>query len=243
MAHKKSGIILITALIVMAFVSAGCERSYAPIDETQATPTTEGAFPEALPADMEGVFESGAQTATALANESAAPAADAATATPSGDNVELTPDGEASPTVDPALASPTSTLPVLDATTAPSATPSISSGSIPATYTLKKGEFPYCIARRFNIDPGELLNLNGISTAQAGVYQPGLSLSIPQSGAPFPSNRARNAHPITYIVPEATTVYGVACYFGDVDPSAILSANASITNADLIPAGTSLQIP
>ncbi len=254
MAHKKSVIIFVTALILMAFVSTGCERSYAPIDESQATPTVGGEFPEALPSDMEGVFESGAQTATALAIEGGAAAPEVATATPTGeDGEELTPDegaltetptteeeGAGDPTATP---SPTSTLPVVEATTAvPTSAPS-TGGSIPGTYALKKGEFPYCIARRFNVDPGELLTLNGISTADAGVYQPGLSLKIPQTGNPFPANRAWHSHPVTYVVPQGTTVYGVACYFGDVEPAAILSANPSISNPDLIAAGTSLQIP
>ncbi len=255
MAHKKSVIIFVTALILMAFVSAGCERSYAPIDESQATPTvTGGDFPEPLPADgMDDVFASGAQTATALAIEGGAAAPTETPVVESGDNTEeLTPDEEnqtETPSAeegadDAATATPTSTLPVVEATTAvPSSTPASTSGTIPGTYTLKKGEFPYCIARRFNVDPGELLTLNGISTANAGIYQPGLTLKIPSSGAPFPANRAWHTHPVTYIVPEANTVYGIACYFGDVEPSAILSANPSITNPDLIAAGTSLQIP
>ena len=255
MAHKKSTFILVTAFIFIALVSSGCERSYAPIDGAQATPTVEGgSFPEALPSDMEGVFEAGAQTATAQALGIAAPAvAGDATATPVvGTDSELLPEGgtatEAAPTETVTggtdTTPPTATLPVLaDPTKAPTSVPSVNSGGVPASYTLKKGEFPYCIARRFNVDPGELLNLNGITTAQAGVYQPGLTLSIPQTGNPFPSDRSRNNHPITYIVPEATTVYGVACYFGDVEPSAILSANPSISNPDLISAGTSLQIP
>ncbi|MCK7519660.1 MAG: hypothetical protein MZV64_19010 [Ignavibacteriales bacterium] len=31
---------------------------------------------------------------------------------------------------------------------------SVPSGSRPSTYTLKNGEFPYCIARRFQCGPG-----------------------------------------------------------------------------------------
>lgn len=254
MARKKSVFILVTAFIFMALVSTGCERSYAPIDGSLATPTVEGGtFPEALPSDMESVFEAGAQTATAQALEAAAPAAAGeATAVPVSGDTELTPEGTTTegtptdatagdPTVEAAPA--TATLPVFENSTAvPTNVPSVDITNLPANYTLQKGEFPYCIARRFNVDPGELLNLNGISTAQAGVYQPGLTLKIPQSGNPFPSDRSRNNHPVTYIVPDTTTVYGVACYFGDVDPSDILNAN-SISNPAVITAGTSLQIP
>ena len=249
MAQKKSLFILISAFILMALVSTGCERSYAPIDESLATPEVEGnPFPDELPADMEGVFEAGAQTATAQAvGAGAAPVAEDPTAVPAvteGDT-ELAPTEETaggeetSPTA-------TNTAPVLDptaTTAAPTNIPSVNTSNLPANYTLKKGEFPYCIARRFNVDPGELLNLNGITTAQAGVYQPGLSLQIPQSGNAFPSTRARNTHPVTYIVPDTTNVYGIACFFGDVDPAAIITANPSITNPDSIAKGTSLQIP
>ena len=252
MAHKKSIFILVTAFIFMALVSTGCERSYAPIDESLATPTVEGGtFPEALPADMEGVFEAGAQTATAQALEAAAPAAapEDATAVPAaGEDTELAPatatiDAAGEPTVAVVPATATSTLPVVqDPTAEPTKVPSVNINNLPANYTLKKGEFPYCIARRFNVDPAELLNINGITTAQAGVYQPGLTLKIPQTGNPFPSNRSLHNHPVTYIVPDTTTVYGVACYFGDVDPAAILNAN-SISNPESIAAGTSLQIP
>lgn len=247
MAHKKSIFILVTAFIFMALVSTGCERSYAPID-AQATPTIEGgAFPEALPSDMEGVFEAGAQTATAQAIEAGAPAVEEPTLAPeaAGEGTELAPEAETPATEVP----PEEVTPEVATEEAPTAeqpteapAPSTNEGNLPATYTLRKGEFPYCIARRYNVNPSELLSLNGISTAQANVYQPGLTLSLPQSGNPFPSDRARNNHPVTYIVPETTTVYGVACYFGDVRPAAILNANPSI-NADQIAAGTSLQIP
>lgn len=234
MPQKKSGIILITAFIMIALVSVGCERSYAPIDASLATPTTEGesGFPAALPADMDDLFESGALTVTALAvpSSSAAEPTLEVTAAPE-ENVDLTPAAELPPTA-------TGTLPVISTTAVPPA----SIAGRPASYTLKKGEFPYCIARRFNIDPGALLSLNNISAVNAQNYQPGVTLSIPQSGGAFPPPRALHAHPVNYIVPQTTTIYGVACYFGDIDPSAILTAN-TIPNPDNITAGTTLQIP
>jgi len=151
MAHKKSLFILITAFILMALVSTGCERSYAPIDESLPTPTGEGnAFPDELPADMEGVFEAGAQTATAQAVEAgAAPAAAEATAVPvvtEGDT-ELAPAedataGEDTPTeaatTEETPATATSTAPVLDptATTAVATDiPSVDINNLPANYT------------------------------------------------------------------------------------------------------------
>ncbi len=251
MAQKKSVFILVTALIMMAFVTVGCERSYAPIEEGQATPTLDGEFPEPLPSDMEGLLETGAQTAAAIAAtelEAQVESSAEETAVPEEDDVdvEITPDaGEASstesptdPTATPAVAA--NTLPVI-ATTA--VAPPTSVVGRPPSYTLQKGEFPYCIARRFNIDPGELLALNNLTIAQAQNLQPGLTLSIPQSGAVFPPPRARNTHPASYTVPQNTTVYGVACYFGDVDPAKIMSKNTNVTDPNNIVAGTVLQIP
>lgn len=250
MAHKKSRFILVTAFIFMALVISGCRQSYAPMDASLATPTVEGgSFPEELPADMEGVFEAGAQTATAqaLAAESTLPAVEGATAVPSGDT-ELTPEGNAAadaPTATEETTPPTATVtsPVLDPTETPAPTSApVDTSNLPATYTLKRGEFPYCIARRYNVDPTELLNLSGISSAESRTLSAGVTLKIPQTGNPFPYNRARNTHPVTYVVPETTTVYGIACFFGDVDPAQIISLN-SISNPDSVAAGTSLQIP
>jgi LysM repeat protein len=115
-------------------------------------------------------------------------------------------------------------------------------GSRPSSYTLQKGEFPYCIARRFDVNPQELLSLNGLSSAEANSLAVGKVLSIPQRGS-FPPPRARAAHPATYTVKSsAETIYGVACQYGDIDPSAIAQANNLSLNSALT-VGQSLQIP
>ena len=239
--QKKSGIILISTLIIMILVTTGCEQSYAPIDESLATPVIieeESGFPEALPSDMEAVFEAGAQTATALA---------AVTVTSgTGDDavaeaLEPSPEGGETAAVEASFTTTaTNTPPVIAVAT--TAVPPTSTIGKPASYTLQQGEFPYCIARRFDVDPGELLSLNGLSSEQSPTYETGLTLKIPQSGAKFPSARAWNAHPVSYTVPQNTTIYGVACYFGDVDPAAIMSRN-NISDPNNITAGTILQIP
>ena len=132
----------------------------------------------------------------------------------------------------------TSTQAVVGAgTTLPTSAPV---GSRPSTYTLQRGEFPYCIARRFDVNPEELLSLNGLS--DGSIYYPNLSLRIPQSGS-FPGTRALRSHPATYTVAASDqTVYGVACVFGDVDPAAIAQANGLSVGAALT-AGQSLSIP
>ena len=110
----------------------------------------------------------------------------------------------------------------------------------PSTYTLQNGEFPYCIARRFNLNPDDLLSINGISNG--GLYYPGRTLSIPQSGS-FPGDRALHSHPDTYTVDSAdTTLYGVACFYGDVDPATIASNN-NLSLSSTLTVGEQLSIP
>lgn len=98
---------------------------------------------------------------------------------------------------------------------------------VPATYTLMLGEYPYCIARRFNVNQSELLSLNGLS--DSSLLQPGSVMKIPQDGNPFVGERALHPHPAVFTVSSGTeTIYGVACYFGDVDPTQIIAANSLV---------------
>lgn len=98
----------------------------------------------------------------------------------------------------------------------------------PATYTLMPGEFPYCIARRFNVNQAELLTLNGLTNAEN--LQPGTVLSIPQTGNPFVGERSLLPHPGTFTVSSTEdTIYKVACYYGDIDPTQIIAANSLIS--------------
>jgi LysM repeat protein len=96
----------------------------------------------------------------------------------------------------------------------------------PSSYVLKSGEFLYCIARRFNVNPDDLMALNGLTAGQ--ILQPGTSLNIPQTGV-FPGTRALHPHPGSYTVTSSEeTVNSVACYFGDVDPIQIIAANSLV---------------
>jgi LysM repeat protein len=110
----------------------------------------------------------------------------------------------------------------------------------PATYTLQMGEFPYCIARRFNLNPTDLLSMNGIT--DGGLFYPGRTLTIPQTGT-FPGDRALHTHPDTYTVDSSdTTIYGVACYYGDVNPETIASTN-NLSLSSTLTFGQKLTIP
>ena len=111
----------------------------------------------------------------------------------------------------------------------------------PETYTLKPGEYPYCIARRFNVDPGELLVLNGLSNRQT--FYAGTVLDIPQTGNPYPGERMQKVHPATYMVSGSDeTLYTIACQFGDVDPAVIAQANGLPVDS-VLDAGQQLNIP
>jgi peptidoglycan endopeptidase LytF len=101
----------------------------------------------------------------------------------------------------------------------PSATP-----GLPATWILQQGEHPYCIARRFNIHPADLLEANNLS-ADARPDE-GTELKIPANAAPWPgATRSLMAHPDRWTVDPGDTVYKIACAYGDVDPNAIIYAN------------------
>ena len=111
---------------------------------------------------------------------------------------------------------------------------------MPAKYTLKTGEFPYCIARRFNVDPGALLRANGLTTYS--VYYAGMELQIPPNAAKFPGSRALKPHPATYSVRPGDTLASIACAFGDVDPEMIAFANGFKGN-EKVSQGQVIQVP
>lgn len=111
---------------------------------------------------------------------------------------------------------------------------------VPTTYTLHKGEFPWCLARRFNISATTLLNANGLSSSSQ--YNEGLKLTIPTDAAAFQGERARASHPDTYTVASGDTFYSIACKYGDVWPEEIAAQN-SMTLGDALTSGTVLNIP
>jgi LysM repeat protein len=180
-------------------------------------------------------------TGTALAETAVALTAGTPLAT-SAAGTAITPDANATST--PTLGIQSGTTAATLAVVTPGATQQAPTVTVnrPASYTLQKGEFPYCIARRFNVDPGELLSINGLSSGD--IYYPNLTLSIPQSGRPFPGTRALRSHPDTYTVPDASmTLYGVACVYGDVDPAALVQANPSLSLGAPVGSGQQVAIP
>jgi LysM repeat protein len=112
----------------------------------------------------------------------------------------------------------------------------------PASYTIQKGEFPYCIARRYDVNPSALLSANGLGTSSQ--LSIGTVITIPAGTwdvANF-GTRALRAHPTTYTVQTGDTLNSVACKFGDVYPEFIAAANGLAAGAALTP-GAVINIP
>ncbi|MBG7610248.1 MAG: LysM peptidoglycan-binding domain-containing protein [Anaerolineae bacterium] len=113
--------------------------------------------------------------------------------------------------------------------------------SVPSSYTLKSGEFLFCIARRFNIAPNVMMSANNMSDTTL-VYA-GDVLIIPQNAPVYNlGDRSLRAHPTTYVVQSGDTVNSIACLFGDVDPRNIEAVN-NLTGAYTISVGQTIQIP
>lgn len=112
--------------------------------------------------------------------------------------------------------------------------------SVPKTYTLNAGEFPFCLARRFDVNPMDLLYLNGLN--ENSIVFTNTRLRIPTSGRDFPPPRALMPHPDTYTVKAGDTIYTIACKYGDVYPEAIAYAN-QLSAPYRLQTGQSLYIP
>lgn len=238
MYRRKKALITVSLFLLITIALSACQSRYSQAPLTTPTALPASLFVSPFPtsdnpmAMVEELSTGTAMAETAMALMAGMPPLFDATATPDAN-------ATAAETSVPDIPTATATLEdVMPAVTQPLPT---TTTNRPASYTLQKGEFPYCIARRFNVDPGELLNLNGL--ARGDIYYPNLALKIPTSGSPFPGTRALRAHPDTYTVADASlTLYGVACVYGDVDPAAIAQANNLQLTAALT-VGQTLSIP
>jgi LysM repeat protein len=216
------------ALVLLAIILTACTRSLSSANDQQPlpTPTIVGEIPTPMPNDPLAQLNTFA-TQTAMAEEAM-----------------LT--GE-TPTPEPVMTEEPTQAPIEEPTATPTPEPVIVVTSeplvVPASYALQKGEFPYCIARRFDINPNQLLAANGLSPAQGRIYQPGMTLVIPQNADPFPGERALMPHPDVYTVQSADeTIYGIACKYGDVNPMDIAAYNG-LAAPYTLEIGQILQIP
>ncbi|MBW8012475.1 MAG: LysM peptidoglycan-binding domain-containing protein [Chloroflexi bacterium] len=133
---------------------------------------------------------------------------------------------------------PTSSWPIVTATPTTSSVP-VGPQTVPTSYTLHEGEFPFCLARRFNINFDTLMSANGLV---GDTFSVGQTLTIPQGAGPYVGVRARSPHPTQYTVGSSDTFYSIACKFGDVYPEAIAQANGMGIDA-VLTVGQTLQIP
>jgi len=229
MARIKRGATVASMLMLIAVVISACKTPYSTPPAATNTPIgTNSLFETPLTPDitMSDVANFGTLTAVALSGTPQA----IATQTLSVATQDLS-----------ATATPTP-LGATDPSTATLALPtSAPVGTRPLEWTLHRGEFPYCIARRFDVDPQTLLNLNGLSSGN--IFYPNRTLRIPQSGS-FPGTRALRNHPTPYTVASSSeTLYSIACLFGDVRPEDIARAS-NLASADVaLTSGQPLSIP
>lgn len=229
---ENSKIVLLVALAILLVLTA-CTRQASTAPVSQPSPTADVPFPVSTP----GLGAFGTQTAIAGTPAAVLPTNTAQVV------VETVAAPEAAPTTDTqaggGVAQPTATTGV--------AAPVVPAGPIPtvarpASYTLQKGEWPICIARRFNLDISTFFSSNGLSMSSKP--SAGTVLKIPAEGAwntGVYGQRALRTHPTTYTVGSGDSINSIACYYGDVDPSQIRAAN-NLTS-DAVSAGTVLNIP
>jgi LysM repeat protein len=221
---KQKAWVLIAIAVVLALALSACERSYS---KTPAgSPTAGGDLPFPIPGTDSAIKNVGAGTQTAVASVLGPVAGQTQLANPTSGVILI-------PTSTPVPPTPTITPTFAIVATA---TP-----GLPSTFTVHSGEWPFCIARRFNIDPAELLSANGLSVNSRP--EPGAELIIPQGAAKWAAgSRSLIDHPALYTVDAGDTIYSIACEFGDADPNAIIAAN-SLKEPYTLTAGSTIQVP
>lgn len=241
MSHKHRALVVVIIVVISTVLISACTQSLSSAPAATPTLIPTGLFVSPFPS---------VENPMAMIEEFAKQTAAAQTTIANG-GTPITPQSITTVVVTPQTAVPATgtpstptnvvaaTTPVVLAPSGPTSTP-VPPGVRPAEYILHAGEFPYCIARRFDVDPTALLNASGLTSPD--VYYEGLKLKIPQSGA-FPGDRALAPHPTTYTVASSDeTVYSVACKFGNVYPQAIADKTGISVSAKLT-AGQKLQIP
>ncbi len=239
MPNKKLFISLLLVLFILSAAACVRSASKAPKSAVESSVVpSEAVLPS--PGSVDDVFGQLSSFATQTAIAMGAPTTNPeATILPELTLTSEIPIGEATPTPEVNITEEaTLTEQPADATPVPNFT--LKSHTVPKSYALHKGEYPYCIARRFNVNPITMLQLSGLSAS--GNYSTNTVLKIPQSGS-FPGNRTLQDHPTTYTVESSDeTLYSIACIFGDVWPEDIADANGLKLSANLT-VGQKLYIP
>lgn len=214
---NKKFFALALVVILLALAVSACTRSATQKQPGAATATSEIPFPVGTLDTSARVTEIVQQTQASL---------------PTPVLPVLSPQAQPT-TIVIATSAPTQVLPTATMRVIPTATR-------PETYTLHDGEWPICIARRYNLDLFSFLEANGLemdSTPAAGTV-----LKITSTGSWSAGERSLKSHPTTYTVKSGDTIFSIACQFGDVDPEAIIIAN-DLQSPYTVQAGQTLQIP
>jgi LysM repeat protein len=246
--RRNSSMKLIGIVVLAIFAASACTQTYSQAPLATPTLISTGLFVSPFPSGQDPlqiVASLGTQTAMARTAQAGGGTSLATQGTPATASVTPTgtrPTATVGTLVTAATTPAAATVVTATRTSAPQSTSAYATSSVarPTSYTLQPGEFPYCIARRFNLNPDDLLSMNGLTGSQT-VY-PGLTLTIPQTGS-FPGDRSLLNHPDTYQVSSAsTTIYSVACEYGDVLPQDIASANG-LSLSSALTVGQQLKIP
>lgn len=234
---KKIVSLIFISLALFMLLNA-CERPYsiAPIN----TPIDGNITRTALPVDQQ--ILNATMTAQAIMQKFDQPTAiielteEKPEETPAQSTTEGTTEVSPAPTDTGATPEPTtiSTQPQASTTLPP--TPVVIK---PAVYTVHEGEFVYCLSRRFDVHPTDLLTLNGLDANS--MLSAGMELKIPTTGS-FPGDRFLLTHPDTWTVDPGDTIYKIACEYGDLYPESIIAVNGLVEPYDLT-VGQKLQIP
>lgn len=265
MSQKQRGLFAVAILLIGAVLISSCTFSLSQAPAATPTLLPTGLFVSPFPSvenPMEMIEEFARQTAAAQTSI-------ASGGTPPATVLTVQSGGTPTPTPTGTLSTPTNV--VVSCTPLPACpagqTMICGSGSCPGgcgqicapntlTFTpgapvakpnewiLKKEEFPYCIARRYGVNPVDLMSASGLTSPD--IYYEGQRLTIPQNSTwpPELGSRALRTHPGTYTVTgdADTTVYGVACKFGDILPRDIAQLNA-ISESAILNVGQSIKIP
>ena len=219
---KKLNTVIFIIMVIILIGTSACTRAAYKAPVTKTEPTATLSFPVSTQPNVMGEVISGTSTALAALG----------TFVPTTQPEAATQGSQA--TVQIASAAATSTAaPTIQV---PTPTP-----GLPETYTLNKGESVYCLARRFNLSPIDVLSLNGLTGYET--LPVGYILKIP-GGSEWNLDTSRELldHPTRYTVVSGDTIFTVACAFGDVDPNAIIFANSLTEPYELTP-GQTIQIP
>ena len=249
MSNKRRSVLALSIFMIIAVMLSACTQSLSSAPVATPTLIATGLFVSPI-ASVENPMEMIEQFAKQTEAAQTAAAGGGTTGTPGTPQAVSTTTTGTPGTPVPAVATATSTVAASTPTNANAAVTSIpvaTSGSIATApslsgdvYILQDGEWPYCIARRYDVDPEAMLKASGLTSPD--IYYPGLKLILPQS-TNFPGSRVLVAHPANYTVASGNeTVYSIACKYGDVDPNAIASANGISTSTKLT-VGQVLKIP